>query len=121
MPPDQRSRVRGHGEGLGAPVGVQPEQRPDAERAHARLGAAVGSSQPPVVVALLPLQMDCRVRVTVVGLLVHDEPLAAGLGQPPVGRPVPHLHLDRDRRDLWLEDAHALDQVVLAHDAGVLS
>ena len=104
-----------------APVVVQAEQGADAEAAHAGLGAAVGRGQAPVVVALLALEVHGGVRGAVVGLLVDDEAVAPGLDQAAVGVGVPHLHLDRERRHLGRQHPHALDEVVLAHDAGVLA
>ena len=108
------------GQHLLAPVGVQAQQGADPEAAHARLGAPVGRGQAPVVVALLALQVGRLVGAPVVGLLVDDQPFAAGLDQPAVGGDVPHLHLDRQRRHDRRQRPHAVDQVVLGHDPGVL-
>ena len=89
--------------------------------AHPRLRAPVGRGETPLVVALLALEVDGRVCRPVVRLLVHDEPFAACLDEATVGRGVPHLDLDRERGDFGGEGAHALDQIVLRHESGVLT
>ena len=110
----------GHGQSLGPPVVVEAEQGPDAEAAHAGLGAPVGGGQAPVVVALLAQPVDGGVGRAVVGLLVDHEPVGAGGHEIPVGGGVPHLHLERHLRNDRGQGGDAVPQIALRHDAGVL-
>ena len=113
--------MHGQRQGVRPPVGVESEQGAQCEAAHPRLGAAIEGAQTPVVVALLPLHVDVGIRRAVVGLLIDDETLAAGVHQSPVGVGVPDLDLDRDRRDLGRQQTHAFHEIVLGDDAGVFA
>src|SRR5436305_6458662 len=88
-------RMEDEREHLEPPVLVEAEPGAEPDAPHAGSRRAVGRTEETVVVTLRSFQMEARVDARVVALLIHDEPVTAGVGEAAVCALLPHLHLHR--------------------------
>ncbi len=112
--------VGGDAEGLEAPVGESVEGA-DAEAAESGGVGAFGGFEAPVEVPLGAGGMHFGVDVAVVGFLVDDEAIGAGLGQGAVGFGFERADFEGDGGDGVVDSADGLGEVIAGDEAGVFT
>ena len=106
--------------GLAAPFG-KTEENPDTEPPESSGMGPLRSIQPPVVVFLGSCRMKLPVGYPVVGLLIDDQSLGAGIYQRNVVHGLHGGHLQREAGNLTGKTLNALPEVTPRDELGMLS
>ena len=112
--------VRGQANGVAPPIG-QSVQGANAQTAETGGVSAFGSFQPPVEIAFRPRRVHFGVHGAVVGFLINDQAVGAGLHQRAVVLGFHRPKLQREAGHLGVQRANAIGQVLAGDKLGMLA
>src|SRR6266478_8175093 len=99
----------------------QADARANAESAETGCIAALGAIESKIKIAFRAGCMHLRVHAAIIGFLIDDEALRASLDNRHIILRLHWSDLDRNRRKIWRERAHAFSEIVTAHKFWMLA
>ena len=117
---EEELEVGGEGEGLPTPIG-EAEEGPDADAAEATGVGAFGAFEAPLEIFLGSGSVEFAVGLLVVGFLIDDEALGAGVDELGVLMILHGADLDAEGGDEGLEGADAVLEVAIGDEFGVFA
>src|SRR6267143_969004 len=99
----------------------QTNQRANAESSKTRRITALGAIQSKIEIAFRPGGVHFGIHATIVGLLINDKALRAGLDNLHIIHCLHWADLDRNRRKLGGKRADALSKIIAAHKFWMLA